>query len=209
MTLLHTVLEMVFFVCAGPVLAIIAAVGLWQIKIAKDTSKMIAKREAYKIAAEQCSYYLSIVVPLCNAFDEAVKSKGVTFYENSSFEFDGDNIKVKFPDKVEYLNSAAVSNEFVDLANSLEAFAVPFATGLADEKVGFFSVGTSYCQVIGKLLPEVLSIGDGTSYYRSAVRLFVLWHNKTREMEIQEQKDALDKRMKSINKVSVFPIGTK
>ncbi|MEK5374521.1 hypothetical protein [Paenibacillus sp. FSL P2-0173] len=57
----RSVLEITYFITSS-LLFIIAIIGLQQLSIARNSAKMNAKREAYKLAAEQCSYYLEVIV---------------------------------------------------------------------------------------------------------------------------------------------------
>jgi hypothetical protein len=96
MTDLRNILEIVYFITAGPILLIIVSLGLWQLKIAKDNARMTAKRESYKLAADQCSYYMSQIIPLQNKLNEAIAKNNVTFFKKAIVQIEGNAISVKF-----------------------------------------------------------------------------------------------------------------
>src|SRR5947209_7279974 len=89
----HLILEWSYF-ASGVVLAIIAGIGLRQLTVAKNVAKINAKRESFRLAAEQCTFYLKHVVDALNAVDTAIIEHEITFFQKSSVEVKGDKVKV-------------------------------------------------------------------------------------------------------------------
>ena len=98
---LKDILEIIYFL-SGPVIAYLAFRALGQINEAKkqvleakETRIINSKRDAYKIAAEKCEYYMTTIIPLINNLDRAVKENNITFFEKSAVVIDAEGVKVK------------------------------------------------------------------------------------------------------------------
>jgi hypothetical protein len=63
--LFRPIFETLYFL-AAVALAAVAYKGLEQLRIAKDTAKMNARREAFKLAADECRNFAIQVVPLAD-----------------------------------------------------------------------------------------------------------------------------------------------
>ena len=55
----------------------------------------------------------------------------------------------------------ATSKEFMELFNPMDAFALFFLSGVADEQVGFAFTGAWFCDSVRSYLPEVDDIQEG------------------------------------------------
>ena len=71
LTAVRPLLETLYFL-AAIALVPIAIKGLEQLKIAKETARTNAQREAFKLAAEECRNFALHVVPLVEALDNVV-----------------------------------------------------------------------------------------------------------------------------------------
>ena len=101
METIKDILQVIFFI-SGPIVAYFAFKVLGQInesrKQEKGTklSQMInSKRESYKMAAVQCAYFTTTIVPLIDNLDKAVKANGISYFEKSEVHFVSNIIKVK------------------------------------------------------------------------------------------------------------------
>jgi hypothetical protein len=89
---IRDVLEILYFV-SGIALVLIAAkglgqikVGLQQIKLTKEIAEKSARRDAYRLAHEQCqSFGTSVAIAVSNVLAQA-RALGVTIYTNPSFQ---------------------------------------------------------------------------------------------------------------------------
>src|SRR5690554_5656423 len=151
---LKDILEIIYFI-SGPVIAYLAFRALGQINEAKKQvtetkeSRIISsKREAYKIAADKCEYFMLTIIPLINNLDKSIKDNGVTFFDNSKVEITNGGIKVKpqFKDQQEIEKVFDLPN--LELFNPLESFALFFTSGVAEEKVGYLTLGQTYCNSV-------------------------------------------------------------
>jgi diadenosine tetraphosphate (Ap4A) HIT family hydrolase len=208
MELFRTVLELLYFASA-PVFTIIAAIGLWQLKITKDVARTNAKRNALAIAAQQCDHYHRHIIPLQETLDKAVDAKGITILKETEVTVSGKLVKVKFKKTDNFMDQVNnIGRELLVVLNAMEAFAVFFTTGTADERVAFSSVGNTFCASTYKLLPWiVVSVAQG--YYRNLYELFQMWNSRIEAEKLMHDKKELEKKLNDLNNKFIDPIGTK
>jgi len=212
---LHNILEMVYFI-SGPLLLIVAYKGLEQIKEARNQSMetresriINSKRESYRISAEKCEYYLSTIIPLQNNLSKEVKSKGITFFKNSEVIINGDEIKVipSYRDEEEF-NLIWKELPTLEVFNAMEGFSIFFTSGIADEEIGFLTVGWAYCQNVKRYLPHLLDLAS-TSSYSNIIKLFKIWNARLEAAKLEKEKERIENEISKNKPKSIETIGTK
>ncbi len=135
----RTILELLYFV-SGIVIAVAAVFALGQIRLTKQIAKANGRRESVKFAAELCKYYAETVVPLWLKANEdyhrqGLKCLGIVEQQGQPpFVIqNGEIVSHRFNVK-QLMDDAPKFNSSVTYLNSLEAFAIPFAAGVADEE---------------------------------------------------------------------------
>ncbi|MDD5223876.1 MAG: hypothetical protein PHE84_07785 [bacterium] len=91
---LQSVLELLYF-ASGPSLVILGIIGLWQLKIAKDTARLNARRQSLSLAAERCEYYIEHIIPLINIFDRAIKDHNINYFAKADITIENEKVRVK------------------------------------------------------------------------------------------------------------------
>lgn len=190
------VLEFIYYLAAGPVLAFIAYKGLAQIRVAKENSNKSAKREAYKLAAEQCSVFADKILKYSNEFDNEIKES--KFLEGFDVSINSEHISVRkkvdvrFDEKdITIINN---SNVLQKLINSLEGYAVYFVTGVAEPDVGYFTTGKSYVEIVKRLLPILAPyIEDG--HLKHMMSLFKNWNSRLEQEALGSKLEELTAEM--------------
>jgi hypothetical protein len=196
------------YFASGVALAVIACVGLRQLTIAKENAKMSAKRESYKLAADQCAVYFAHIIPLLNELNDAVNERKIEFFKKARVEISDGKIKVSFggnkklPDEL-----LAITPEATKALNSLESFSIFFMSGVAAEDVAFKSVGYTFCNSVEDLLPLIIPLGTD-KYFQNIVQLFLLWHARIESRALQLDKAKLEARLKDVDNKFIKPIGT-
>lgn len=203
METIKDILQVIFFIC-GPLVAYFAFKVLGQINESRKQEKgtnlsqiINSKRESYKMAAVQCAYFNTSIVPLINNLDKAVKANGITYFEKSEVHFVSDIIKVKpfYKDNEEKDKVFNLPN--LELFNALESFSMFFASGVASEKIGYLTIGTTYCNAVGKYAPLLATLSDGR-HFNNTLYLYKIW-NTRHEKELQEKE-----KRKSNKKLNVY-----
>lgn len=76
------------------------------------------------------------------------------------------------------------ATKIMEVLNSLEGFAIPFAEGVADDRVGFIECGRSFVQTVEEIAP-LYCCCPLKDYFRSSQILYMRWRKKIE----QEDKD--------------------
>ncbi len=204
---LRDVLELIYFISA-PIIAFIAGVALWQIKVTKDTARTNAKRNALSLAAQQCDHYQKYIIPLQNTLDATIEAKSITYLKQSEVIIDGNRIRVKksYPKDIkDQLNNIGL--DLLAVLNSMEAFAMFFTTGSADERIAFSSVGSTFCRVARDLLPEIVPYVD-SGHFRNLYQLFLMWNSRIESKKLLHEKEELEQKLRKVDKKFIEPVGT-
>ncbi len=204
-----TIIETAYYL-SGPALVVIAAIGLRQLKIAKDNARLTAKRESLTIAADRCDHFLKQIIPLVDAFDNALEQNSISFFEDAKVEVQGKRVRITAEwSESDMEKMDTLTDKYLPVYNSLEAFATFFTTGVADESVAFESVGHSYCDIVKEYLPDILPLSCDGRYYLNLLELYFLWNERVETIELRSQKRNIENRLKEINNRFIEPLGTK
>jgi hypothetical protein len=189
----RVILELLYFL-SGIVLTGVAIVGLRQVRIAaaqlnlsREIASANARREAAKLAAEQCRYFAEKCVPTFEHFLARYRANHLTFLEarlrpnEPQFVIQGGEfqtvncdipaIQREFP---------VVESELLAVLNGLEYFAIAFAAGVADEDIGYRETALGFCEALVFTMAAIYHLRtQNRGRYDSAVRLFEIWTRRT------------------------------
>lgn len=215
--IVRAILELLYF-AAGVVIAVAAIWGLKQLKLTKEIFRTNTRRESLRFAAERCQYFAEQTVPAWTRMYAEYKRLNLTFLTKPSdwkIE-DGEIVKHNFDPRLLATEMAALDVSIVNFLNSVEAFAIPFVAGVADEDLGFQETAMAFCQVVRLTVPAFFhqrSVGAGR--YESTIKLFALWNKRlvaNALVPAKKHMDNLAKQMeeitKAVEKDRIKPIGT-
>ena len=206
MAVVHFILESLFFV-SGIALTIVAGIGLRQLTIAKDIARTDAHRESLKLAADQCLHYMNYIIPAQDALDVAVKSKKIAFFAKSQAEVKDDTVKVtSTATGADKGALETIAKEFLAAFNPTEAFAVFFFAGVANERVAFSAVGTTYCNNVRIYLPLLMILRPGA--FANTLKLFFLWNSRLESERLRTEREEIDNKLAKIQNKFIKPVGT-
>ena len=200
----HAILEELYFL-AGVTIAVLGFVGLRQLRLTREGLDLTRtldeqgqKREALKLASEQCRYYAETVLPEAT---EVIKRTATAKCSSAALPVDIMNPKSKIEGgQIEILNfdHKKVEAEMsvmqpITMMNYLEAFAIPFAAGLANDDVGYFETGVAFVQLMQHFMPCFLGLRMSQSArYMSAVVLYERWHKRLVNENLTFMRDNLN-----------------
>ncbi len=208
----RAVLELIYF-ASGPMLLIVAGIGLWQLKIAKDTARIQASRAALSLSAERCEHYHSHIIPLVNRLDEAVKKHDIKYFTLFEVVIEDKKIQIRPNCKHEvYLEELEKSNkvilEMCDTLNALEAFSVFFISRVADESIAFSSVGKTFCNTVRKYIADIVSVADCGGHYDNLLKLYLMWNSRLESEKLMRDRQKIEKELGKFEKRCILPFGT-
>lgn len=193
---------------AGIAIALFAYKGLAQIKLTKDIATSNAKREAFKLAVEQCRFFAEQVVPARAKIVETARTKGFVFGRAATFEIlEGEITKLETPGRDINAEGAALELELVLYLNRLEAFAMTFISGVADEMVAYRETAAGFCQLVKEAVPFIYAFRQRGIRYESTIRLSEMWNNRLQSEALTKQKAQIEKHLQGIKPATIKPLG--
>lgn len=209
---IRPILELVYF-ASGPLTFIVACIALYQLKIARDSARLNAQRDSLRLAASQCDSYQRSIIPLHNSLGDAIKENGIVYFDKAEVDVEGETIRVRpnlTKDELrEELNKVKkISGAWTEAFNAMEAFAVFFVSGVADENVAFSSVGKTYCCSVRKYLPHVVPMSEEGGYYRNTIKLFFMWNARFEKQKLLKNKEKLEQQLDRVRDRFIRPVGT-
>jgi len=208
----RSVLELIYF-ASGPLLLIVAIVGLRQLQIAKDTNRLHATRESLSLSAERCEHYLAHVIPVIDELYYAIEKNEIKFFSMAEVTIDGEKVRIKHNCPIEEVTQEfrkmnLIAPQLCAALNAMEAFAVFFTSRVADEKVAFSSVGHTYCKTVRKYLPDIIPISDQGDHYNNLLKLFFMWNARIEEERLLRDRNKIESELQKIENKFVRPLGT-
>ena len=181
METIKDILQVIFFI-SGPIVAYFTFKVLGQINESRKQEKgtklsqiINSKRESYKMAAVQCAYFTTTIVPLID---------NLPFYKDNEEK----NKVFSLPN--------------LELFNALESFSMYFASGVAAEKIGYLTIGTTYCNAVGKYAPLLATLSDG-KHFNNTLYLFKIWNARHQKEQQEKEKRKTDKKVNIYKKVYI------
>jgi hypothetical protein len=208
-TTLRSVLELLYFL-SGIAIAIIAGYGLTQLRLTKRIATKNAKRESVKFAAERCQYYAERVVVIQSAAWQSYHVRKLACFVGQTFAVkDGEIVQHNFESQKAAQCRQELGTDwskFVELANSFEAFAIPFVAGVADDELGYQETAAAFCLGVSQLMLFIFILRAQGARFESCVRLYESWFAR---MEVEKMKPVVKsyrEKMKAAEKSKVPPM---
>jgi hypothetical protein len=204
---LHNILEIVQAL-TNIAIAIIAAIGLRQIVIARRIARINANREAFKLAGDQTLFYLTHIIPSQNELSQAITDNKVTYFKAFDCQIVDKTFQTKFIGTADDLESLKkIIPELAKVLNAMEAFALFFTQGVANEKAAFSAVGETFCNQVRKLAAALSMVNAGKDSYRNLTELFFLWNDRLEAQKLSLEKDQISKKLNAITPGKIDIVG--
>jgi hypothetical protein len=234
----RAILELAYF-ASGVVIACASVVLLYQLWLAKQTLSALhgqlktaieavtvaredirirSQREAVELAADRCEKFAEYTLPQVNVHLDAVKNQAIQFKRwgitESTFD---DTAYTQRQDVRVWMTSVDKNTDTTNhilKALNLEAFAIYFARGAADEGVAYPVVGPIFCVWVEQLAPHLIAMRTHTAQgvtsgaYQNTVELYKVWSARSRRTELEKDKSKIDKALSRLPAPEVRPIGT-
>jgi hypothetical protein len=199
---------------AAVVVAICAWRGLHQVtllrqqmELTKDIAGTAAKREAFKLAAEQCKVFADQLVPLFKEVRNAYIAKKVDLKLFPFAIADGEIVGLKLHGDVQKVADAYGSEGLMYL-NAAEAFSMFFVNGIADETVAFRETGVTFCRSIALSMPAIVAYRERQGVrFESTVKLYEIWQTRLEKEALLKSKASIDSALQAKPDVKIKTIG--
>ena len=234
----HT-LELLYFL-SGPVVTILAIAALRQLQLAKGALKaaeqqiilaseavgvarrdieLRSKREAVQLAAERCEKFADRLIPRYETHLRTIKAAGVRVDQWSLADTEFQPSSLVDPDAAtRWLEKLHADREVMLAAtamlNDLEAFAVYFVSGAADEETAYPAIGALFCGIVEALAPHLIHLRRrapgvfASGPFANSVGLYKLWHARSRQHDLEAQAQRINLELAMVQQPPLRPIGT-
>lgn len=203
----RAVLELLYFASAI-VLTIVAVYGLKQIKLTKRIANQNARRESIKFAAERCQYYAETSVGLRVELIKIYKDHRLTFLVNQKFRVEkGEIVDHNFDAPKLELSSRElqiIGSQAVAYLNSLEAFAIPFVAGVADDELGFQETAPAFCGSMREFMLIVFILRSRGTRFESCIKLYECWNARLEAEKMKPLVQSMSEKIKAAERAK-FP----
>lgn len=185
-----------------------AIYGLRQISLTKRIATTQARRDAFKLATEQCNHFGNIILPKSQEFQK-IQNQLVQLEKSTVIE---SGKKLQFSTKnfqgfISELNNKEYGPVIYELMNLIEGFAMYFTCKIADESVGFSPCGQSYCSIVRRVIPYMMVLNEKDGTYKNSISLYIHWRQKLDKENISKEEAALEKKKKKISVEDIRPLG--
>lgn len=207
---LRAILELLSFL-AAPVVAAAAFWGLKQLGISKGIANTTAKREAFKLAADECRYYAKEIIPLSIKARNEYQRLGLTFANTvPTFIIDkGQILNHNFDLPLLHKELPQMGDTLVAYLNAVEGFALFFTSGVADEDIGFQETASAFCQAASAHMPDYFYMRHiKAAQYVSTIKLYELWGRRLMANSISPNIKPMQDFVREVGKQKISAIGT-
>ncbi len=188
--------EVLYFI-AGVGLLIVASYGLRQLQLLKEDIRTRNVRAAREKAIEAANQYTREFIPTYNQLWLKMRKASLSSYDGPVSDFNFDSLAAPLQEKgLKRCDLNMGSNAF----NIMEAIAVYFTSGIADESIGFRIFGRSYCATVGSNY-DIISLchsDKACPHYQNIVQLYRTWSARLSKEELKAARSELDKNISSI-----------
>jgi hypothetical protein len=154
--------------------------------LSKNIADANVKREAAKLASEQCRYLAEEVIPSFQRFSEKYHQLKLTFLtalqipNNPLMQIkDGEFINPNFNREALEKELPLIAKELLEYLNKLEYFAIVFAAGVADERVAFPVAGAPFMGGVNMCVVPLYHLrATGQGRFQSTMTLYSMWINR-------------------------------
>ena len=205
-------IENLYFI-SGFILALMAIVGIYHLVLTKRAIKINSARHAADLAAAQVELYCSKTIPLQDIYYKSKMDNNIKKIEYEVGEFSLDHIYSTFgKEKVKIILQERINimlDHFLPVINSMEAFAIYFTKGVADEEIAFSASGETFCHSVKSLYIEIsFCRGKDSKAFENTVLLYKLWSERIKKEKLTKSKEVLENKLKQISEKKINPIGT-
>jgi hypothetical protein len=206
---LRSIIELVYFV-STVVLTTVAFYGLRQLRLTKQIATQNAKRESIKFATERCQYFAETIVPAQSKAVSSYNQRKFTCLNDQRFRIEkGEIVEHNFDKQRIALcerEALSTSSSFVELLNYLEAFAIPFVAGVADDELGYQETASAFCEFLAQVMIVIAAFRGHGPRFESCVKLYECWSARLEAQKLKPLVQSMSEKIKAAEKAKFPPL---
>ena len=201
---LRSFLEILYFI-AGIGLFVVAIIALQQIRLAKTDIKTRVNREAAKEAALQIAHWADRIIPSLNkltSYEDEIHFErlkcSMDRFEIEELESKDSKVLSHHLKAVDLLKEdSEFRKRVLGAANQIEAAAMYFSTGIADEEMAFMPLSKVFCDFVERtfFLYCLMRKHDQLNKWDYTVKLYRVWSKRRIKYDLDAQQNTLTKRL--------------
>ena len=197
-------------------LAVVAILALRQISLAKqqiETTKELFKKQSKRASIEatinECKRFADHVIQDHIKIIEHCQKNNITFFSDVKFQRDGDSITVDATNakKEDAPKLKEMGSLLTSFCNGLEAHAMYFLSGIADENIAYHTNAQSYLDLCEDAYKIFASAGKKSKDIDAIQTLYFRWATRMEKDELAEQQIEINKKLSTFNQTPIRPIG--
>jgi hypothetical protein len=163
--------------------AISAVFGLWlafcQFKHSVRIARKNERRLAVELAAKECTNYGAALLPQLIKLQKDIENSGCQFFKHFKLIRGENDLKsdASAVTEEDYNELNQYIPETLRLLNLLEGFSIPFAAGVADDRVGFIECGRSFVRIFEQFF-GLYARHELKHYYPATQTLYWNWRRQ-------------------------------
>lgn len=177
--------------------------GLRSLKLTQADVELRTKREASALAVARCEEFALEIIPEGVHIDGALKAAQIPRFVTSvaTVTFNPDNTQLLAAAE-EWRSPIGADLDWrcISLLNRLEAWAMHFATGVADHSVAFGPCAQVFCNMVVRHYPFLLQAraNPSSGNFPYTVKLFENWNDQLEKEHLGLKAEDLMKKLDSI-----------
>jgi len=196
---------------------LLAGVGLWQLKLAKDqleTSKNIfktqSKRAAVEAAVVECRNFAETVIQESLALDRFCIKEGITYFDDVIFKKtdEGFSLDCKNVDNNDAEKLDGAEEIITKLMNGMEVYALFFLSGIADEGIAFHTNAKTFIELAETVFKIIPLCNIDKDDIKPVKTLYFMWHKKLEAKKLRIERKEIENKLSSYKEVNLESIGT-
>jgi hypothetical protein len=197
--------ELLYFISSIGLL-VTAIYALKQLSLSKKTLSIQSLRDSAKISSDQCDIYFHTIINYQNILDEKIKKERIMYFEGWQIVITDKSINIEHSGPVDSSKIESIGLELLNTLNAMESFSNYFTSGIADERLAYYSVGTTFIHSVENYIPQII-MANNDGHYRSITELYLLWKNRYDAMLLSKQKEDIGKKLRQKKVSYKMPIG--
>jgi hypothetical protein len=194
--------ELLYFLSAVGLL-LVAVYGLKQLHLLKEDIRTRNTRAARERALESATIYAHEFIPNYNKYYAALKEANLVLYEGSIGDFSANSLTLA--EKQQALaRMKLLPGPGLYAFNSLDLIASTFVHGVADDNVGFRTIGRAFCGTVANNY-DIFALWR-SAHYDATERLYQIWRTRLTKEELEATRTKLDQDIAKIEEETLEQI---
>ena len=186
-------------------------VALNAIKSSEEIAKNNAKRESFRIAAEQCMIWAKDIVPLINDFTVLFMAGKYPVLSSCIVTEDWGTLNVQSQcNNLPGLLHEITSNDglVITICNRMEAFAMFFTCGVADADKAYWPICDGFCIHVRRFLPYIIRENLEHKHFTYTLMLFGAWAARDTKERLEKEVAQKQEKVSKITLPTIRTFGT-